>query len=238
MRKEKAKKRPTQRGVEDSYPGGALYRAAVSIAQLWLNSFNWFRHILRCFVNSSNYKPKPFVTADEGEIMNDNPEKDRYQGGNALKVNVRIPDRHKGEKLPPARVYLFDKAGQLVATERVDEDYDRATEIKVPLDRNYRVIVGPDLLGGKEKRPADLATQLTKVRAISGFPRRNHTRDQYFCLSEYLVVLVGDLHSRSWYGAQADQPRKSKSAVCTDLSWDGPNLRGRSRMHPPQSGLV
>jgi len=98
--------------------------------------------------------------------MKDDQDKDK-KGESVLKVNLRVPDRQKGEKLPPARVYLFDRAGQLVATEQIDEDYDRVTELRVPVDRNYRVIVGPDLYRRKEGRPADLATELTKVRSIS-----------------------------------------------------------------------
>src|SRR6266404_7617939 len=98
--------------------------------------------------------------------MKDDQDKDK-KGESVLKVNLRVPDRQKGEKLPSARVYLFDRACQLVATEQITEDYDRVTELRVPVDRNYRVIVGPDLYRRKEGRPADLATELTKVRSIS-----------------------------------------------------------------------
>jgi hypothetical protein len=99
--------------------------------------------------------------------MKDDSVTDKSKGGSTLKINLRLPDREKGQRLPPARVYLFDRVGALAATESVDEDYDRPVELKVPLDQNYRVVVGPDLFRGKEQRPDDLSAQLAKTKAIS-----------------------------------------------------------------------
>jgi len=168
------------------------------IRKLWRKILGWLYQLFGYRANSSNDKLKPFATIDEGGIMKEDPEKDRNRSGHALKVNVRVPDRHKGEKLPPARIYLFDKAGQLVATERVDEDYDRATELKAPLDRNYRIVLGPDLLAGHE-RPADLAAQLTRVRTISQDFRAGTTaeisisayRSIWWCWWETCILVHG-----------------------------------------------
>jgi len=81
-----------------------------------------------------------------------------------LKVNAVLHAQHKGQELPPARAYLFDRSGQLVSSQSVGTE---ALSFPIASDQAYQVVVGPDLLAGGEKTaPADLMAQLSKANAV------------------------------------------------------------------------
>jgi hypothetical protein len=79
-------------------------------------------------------------------------------------LTVEAPYRGgQGEDLPPVRAYLFNRAGNLVDSQRLDKE----ATFSVPADARYRVLVGPDVLDDPRHPPVDLQAQLTKARAIS-----------------------------------------------------------------------
>lgn len=88
--------------------------------------------------------------------------KSKSQG--TLTVNAVLHAQHKGQELPPARAYLFDRSGQLVDSKPVGKE---AVSFPIASDQPYQVVVGPDLLAGGEKpTPADLMAQISKANAV------------------------------------------------------------------------
>jgi hypothetical protein len=81
----------------------------------------------------------------------------------SLKVEVVFHGREGGESLPPTRAYLFDRAGKLVKSERVEKG---ELSFDVAPDQNYRVVVGPDLIGTGQE-PPNLEQQLSEANAAS-----------------------------------------------------------------------
>lgn len=81
-----------------------------------------------------------------------------------LSVEVRFHEIPQGEKAPPSRAYLFDRAGRLLDSRPISE---QEVTFQIQSDQAYRITVGPDLLIKTEKPPPDLAARLAKAKAIS-----------------------------------------------------------------------
>ena len=125
--------------------------------------------------------------------MDTNPKAQR----GTLKVEVVLHGQERGEELPAARAYLFDQAGRLVGHEPV-----RREAISFPIDssQNYRVLVGPDLMGGIKEAPANLAEQLAQANAVSRDVIAQAKQDNlriavtkfvWFCWWETCIVVHG-----------------------------------------------
>lgn len=80
-----------------------------------------------------------------------------------LSVSVDVPKADAGKHAPKLRVYLFDAAQRLVASEPAKERVD----FRVDPSARYRVTVGPDLLTAGDAAPAALARQLRATSSIS-----------------------------------------------------------------------
>jgi hypothetical protein len=70
-----------------------------------------------------------------------------------FKVDVVFHGQQKGQELPPARAYLFDRMGKLLASELVGK---QGVTFAVEPQAGQKVMVGPDVLGSSKKPPADL----------------------------------------------------------------------------------
>lgn len=81
-----------------------------------------------------------------------------------IKVDVVFHGQQKGQELPPARAYLFDRTGKLLGSELVGKQ--GVTFAHEP-QRGQKVMVGPDLMGANKKAPADLEAQLVKASAVT-----------------------------------------------------------------------
>ena len=81
-----------------------------------------------------------------------------------IKVDVVFHGQQKGQELPPARAYLFDRTGKLLGSELVGKQ--GVTFAHEP-QRGQKVMLGPDLLGTNKKAPADLEAQLVKASAVT-----------------------------------------------------------------------
>ena len=81
-----------------------------------------------------------------------------------IKVDVVFHGQQKGQELPPARAYLFDRTGKLLGSELVGKQ--GITFAHVP-QHGQKVMLGPDLLGSNKKAPADLEAQLVKASAVT-----------------------------------------------------------------------
>jgi hypothetical protein len=69
----------------------------------------------------------------------------------------------RGVERPPSRLYLFDQRGNLVHSELVT---GKPVNLALAGDGPHRLVVGPDL-AVKGRSAAELATELTRARAIS-----------------------------------------------------------------------
>ena len=81
-----------------------------------------------------------------------------------FKVDVVFHGQQKGQELPPARAYLFDRMGKLLASELVGK---QGVTFAVEPQAGQKVMVGPDVLGSSKKPPADLEAQLVKASAVT-----------------------------------------------------------------------
>ena len=82
----------------------------------------------------------------------------------SITVDVKFQGQQKGQELPPARAYLFDRAGRFVDSKLVD---GKPLTFSVDAGLKYQFRVGPDLLKDQKAPPADLAAQLDKAKAIT-----------------------------------------------------------------------
>src|SRR5664279_1757670 len=82
----------------------------------------------------------------------------------SITVNVKFQGQQKGQELPPARAYLFDRAGRFLDSKLVD---GKPLAFSVEAGPRYQFRVGPDLLRDQKTVPADLVAQLEKAKAIS-----------------------------------------------------------------------
>jgi len=84
-------------------------------------------------------------------------------GSRQLTVRLSIEGVQAGQNAPEPRVYLFTHNGRLV-----DSRPARGDSVTFAIDpgRDYRVTVGPDLVGG-DQPPADLAGTLLKASSVS-----------------------------------------------------------------------
>src|SRR5215470_8742101 len=101
-----------------------------------------------------------------------------------LTVETIFNGQEQGEELPSARAYLFDRAGQLVSSEPLGKN---AITFQVEGDQNYRVIVGPDLIGKQMEPPHDLTQQLSRAKVLSQDIIAQAKRDSVrFSLSKFI----------------------------------------------------
>jgi hypothetical protein len=114
-----------------------------------------------------------------------------------LKVEVVLHGQEQGEELPATRAYLFDQAGRLAGHEPVKRE-----AISFPVDgsQNYRLVVGPDLMGGSKEAPANLAAQLAQANTVSRDVIAQAKQDNlriaitkfvWFCWWETCIVVHG-----------------------------------------------
>src|SRR4029077_9070024 len=82
----------------------------------------------------------------------------------SITVNVSFRGHAKGQEVPQARVYLFDRAGRFLDSKPVD---GKALGFLVDVGPTYQLRVGPDLLKDQKAVPTDLVAQLNKAKAIS-----------------------------------------------------------------------
>jgi hypothetical protein len=82
----------------------------------------------------------------------------------SITVDVKFQGQQKGQELPPARAYLFDRAGRFVDSRLVN---GKPLTFSVDAGPKYQFRVGPDLLKDQKVAPADLAAQLDKAKATT-----------------------------------------------------------------------
>jgi hypothetical protein len=83
-------------------------------------------------------------------------EKDKRER-KSVTVNVNFQGQQKGQELPPARVYLFDRAGRFLDSKLVD---GKPLPFSVEAGPRSQFRVGPDLLKDQKAVPADLVAEL------------------------------------------------------------------------------
>jgi hypothetical protein len=81
-----------------------------------------------------------------------------------LKIEVAFYGQEKKEDLPRVRAYLFDRTGQLVASEQVEKGI---ATLQIEPEKSYRIKVGPDLLVERNDLSSNLALQLAKAKAVT-----------------------------------------------------------------------
>lgn len=82
----------------------------------------------------------------------------------SITVNVKFQGQQKGQELPPARVFVFDRTGRFLDSKLVE---GKPLAFSVEAGPKYQFRVGPDLLKDQKAVPADLAAQLDKAKAIT-----------------------------------------------------------------------
>jgi len=92
----------------------------------------------------------------------------------SITVDVKFQGQQKGQELPAARAYLFDRAGRFLDSKLVD---GKPLAFTVDAGPRYQVRVGPDLLKDQKAAPADLVAQLDKAKATT---------------QDYIPVIHGD----------------------------------------------
>ncbi|MFZ6019117.1 MAG: hypothetical protein ACOYXO_05835, partial [Chloroflexota bacterium] len=126
-----------------------------------------------------------------------------------LRVQIRFPDKTEGEKTPPIRVYLFDRQGNLIDSQPFTKE---TVSLRLPSDQNYRLYVGPDLLGEEKISPQDLLQQLVKAKAVlqDVIPALRPSlleiaisRAIYLCWWRYCVIVRGNVRKRFASGSYA-----------------------------------
>ncbi len=126
-----------------------------------------------------------------------------------LRVQLRFPDSAEGEKIPPIRVYLFDRQGNLIDS----QPYTKETfNLRIPSDQNYRLYVGPDLLGEEKISPKELLQQLGRAKAVLQdilAPLRPSlleiaiSRAIHLCWWRYCVIVRGNVRKQFAPGTYA-----------------------------------
>lgn len=92
----------------------------------------------------------------------------------SVHVQVTLHSPTAGQALPATRAYLFDRPGRLVDSKIVT---DHAVAFDVATNQDYRVTVGPDLIGNAKHAPANLIAQLGKANSLSQDVLRNTQQD-------------------------------------------------------------
>ena len=82
----------------------------------------------------------------------------------SITVNVKFQGQQKGQELPPARAYVFDRTGRFLDSKLVE---GKPLAFTVEAGPKYQFRVGPDFLKDQKAAPADLAAQLDKAKAIT-----------------------------------------------------------------------
>jgi hypothetical protein len=82
----------------------------------------------------------------------------------SIRVDVKFQGEQKGQELPTARAYLFDRTGRFLDSKLVD---GKPLAFSVEAGPKYQFRVGPDLLKNQKTAPADLVAQLDKANAIT-----------------------------------------------------------------------
>ncbi|MFN7037448.1 MAG: hypothetical protein ACK4SN_13905, partial [Bellilinea sp.] len=126
-----------------------------------------------------------------------------------LRVQLRFPDSVEGEKIPPIRVYLFDRQGNLIDSQPFTKE---TISIHIPSEQNYRLYVGPDLLTEEKVPPQELLSQLLKSKAVLQdiiAPLRPSlleiavSRGLYLCWWGYCVFVHGNVRKEIAPGTYA-----------------------------------
>jgi hypothetical protein len=116
-----------------------------------------------------------------------------------LTVETIFHGQERGEEIPQARAYLFDSTGIFVTSEQVGE---KNVVFKIEGDKNYRVVIGPDLLTDERKTHQNLAEILSKSNATSydviGKLNQNilHaaiSKFVWFCWWETCIIVHGNI---------------------------------------------
>ncbi len=81
-----------------------------------------------------------------------------------VNIQVTLHNPPTGQTLPTTRAYLFDRPGRLVDSKIVT---DNTVAFDVASSQDYRVTVGPDLIGNAKEAPANLNAQLGKANSLS-----------------------------------------------------------------------
>ena len=82
----------------------------------------------------------------------------------SITLTVKFQGQQKQQELPPARAYLFDRAGRFVDSKPVA---GKPLAFSVEAGPKYQFRVGPDLLKDQKAVPSDLTAQLDKAKAVS-----------------------------------------------------------------------
>ena len=114
--------------------------------------------------------------------MPSTPRSDAAAGGRTLTVHVAL-SAQEGQKVPAARVYLFDRSGRFVDSKPAA----KSVAFDVNPQQDYRVTVGPDVFKDG-KPPADLAAQLAQSKSVSQDARAKLAQD----------VLTFNIHQVIW----------------------------------------
>src|SRR5262249_31630909 len=77
---------------------------------------------------------------------------------------VKFQGQQKGQEVPHARAYLFDRAGRFLDSQLVD---GKPLVFSVEADPRYQFRVGPDFLKDQKAAPTDLIAQLDKAKATT-----------------------------------------------------------------------
>lgn len=128
-----------------------------------------------------------------------------------LTVETIFHGQETGEALPSARAYLFDNAGNYVTSEPVEK---KSIVFKIDSNRNYRVVIGPNLLTDERKAPGNLADKLSKANSTSYdvIPKLNQnilraviSKYIWFCWWETCIIVHGNVRKLINPGSPAPQ---------------------------------
>jgi hypothetical protein len=82
----------------------------------------------------------------------------------SITVTVKFQGQQKGQELPPARAYLFDRTGRFLDSKLAD---GKPLAFQVDVGPKYQFRIGPDLLKDQKSVPTGLVAQLDKAKAIT-----------------------------------------------------------------------
>ena len=82
----------------------------------------------------------------------------------SITVTVKFQGQQKGQELPPARAYLFDRTGRFLDSKLAD---GKPLAFQVDVGPKYQFRIGPDLLKDQKSVPTDLVAKLDKAKAIT-----------------------------------------------------------------------
>jgi hypothetical protein len=161
---------------------------------------------------------RPGIVSEEEHTMASENDKAKSK---SITVNIKLQGQQKGQELPQARAYLFDRTGRFLDSKVVE---GKPLAFSVEAGAKYQFRVGPDFLKVQKVVPADLAAQLDKAKAIT---------------QDYIPVLdFPDLHQCARNRSQAPESRQRSSGVRNDLPRDGSDIPGGSGMHTGHFGAI